>query len=224
LAYRSAAVITGRAHDDLPHAAADSGHHDPVEERGAGGQVVVHPVQRDLAPGRHVGGQGVVSGGIAVGRGHPGNAQPVRRDLTGRYRGTAAFQPRRHRFILPPASVPGRDWRMTSDSAHRGIRLDRIANSKYTASNERGGQVSMGTGEDADFTPVELLLAAIGGCTAVDVDILTSRRAEPDRFEVTVDADKARALLPDAVRMSHDRLCTVGRTVELGTPIATRIE
>jgi putative redox protein len=36
--------------------------------------------------------------------------------------------------------------------------------------------------------------------------------------------DKARALLPDAVRKSHDRLCTVGRTVELGTPIATRIE
>jgi len=36
--------------------------------------------------------------------------------------------------------------------------------------------------------------------------------------------DTARALLPDAVRMSHDRLCSVGRTVELGTPIATRIE
>lgn len=110
----------------------------------------------------------------------------------------------------------------------------------------------MGTGEGTDFTPVELLLASIGGCTAVDVDILTSRRAEPDRFEVLVDAekvrdaagnhltdllvtfrisfpdgeqgDKARALLPDAVRKSHDRLCSVGRTVELGTPIATRIE
>ena len=120
------------------------------------------------------------------------------------------------------------------------------------ASNERGGQISMGTGEGTDFTPVELLLAAIGGCTAVDVDILTSRRAEPDTFEVLADAekvrdaagnhltdllvtfrisfpdgeqgDKARALLPDAVRMSHDRLCSVGRTVELGTPIATRIE
>ncbi len=50
----------------------------------------------------------------------------------------------------------------------------------------------MGTGEGAEFTPVELLLAAIGGCTAVDVDILTSRRAEPDSFEVTVGADKVR--------------------------------
>jgi putative redox protein len=146
----------------------------------------------------------------------------------------------------------GRVASMTTDSAHRGVRLERIENSRYTASNDRGGQISMGTGEGTDFTPVELLLAAIGGCTAVDVDILTSRRAEPDTFEVLVDGekvrdtagnhltdllvtfrisfpdgeqgDKARALLPDAVRMSHDRLCSVGRTVELGTPIATRIE
>ena len=92
----------------------------------------------------------------------------------------------------------------------------------------------------------------IGGCTAVDVDILTSRRAEPDRFEVEVGAekvrdgsgnhladitvtfriafpageggDKARAILPDAVRQSHERYCTVSRTVELGTPITTHIE
>ena len=97
-----------------------------------------------------------------------------------------------------------------------------------------------------------MLLVSIGGCTGVDVDLLTSRRAEPDSFEVVVEADKvrdtagnhlaglqvtfrigfpdgeqgdkARELLPDAVRKSHDRLCTVSRTVELGTPIATRIE
>ena len=36
--------------------------------------------------------------------------------------------------------------------------------------------------------------------------------------------DNARAVLPDAVRKSHERLCTVGRTVELPTPITTRIE
>ena len=102
------------------------------------------------------------------------------------------------------------------------------------------------------FPLMILLLTAIGGCTAVDVDILTSRRAEPEKFEIVVDADKvrgeagnrltdivvtfrirfpegedgdkARELLPDAVRKSHDRLCTVSRTVELGTPIADRIE
>ncbi len=141
---------------------------------------------------------------------------------------------------------------MTTESTHRGVRLERIENSRYTATNERGGTIDIGTGDRSDFTPVELLLVAIGGCTAADVDILTSRRAEPDSFEIEVDADKvrdakgnhlaglqvtfrvtfpageqgdkARALLPDVVRMSHDRLCTVSRTVELGTPIATRIE
>jgi putative redox protein len=141
---------------------------------------------------------------------------------------------------------------MTTDSAHRGVSIGRIANSKYTATNERGGQISMGTGDGTDFTPVELLLAAIGGCTAIDVDVITSRRAEPDAFTVLVDAnkvrdsagnhltdivvtfrlafpdgeggDKARAILPDAVRQSHARLCSVSRTIELGTPVANRIE
>ena len=141
---------------------------------------------------------------------------------------------------------------MTADSSHRGVRLERVEHSRYLAHNERGGQLSMGTGQNADFTPVELLLAAIGGCTAADVDALTSRRAEPTSFEVGIDAekirdangnhltdllvtfrvrfpggedgDKARALLPEVVQMSHDRLCTVSRTVQLGTPVANRIE
>ena len=81
---------------------------------------------------------------------------------------------------------------MTTDSAHRSVRLERIENSRYVVTNDRGGQISIGKGEGTDFTPVDLLLAGIGGCTAVDVDILTSRRAEPDAFEVLVDAEKVR--------------------------------
>jgi len=135
--------------------------------------------------------------------------------------------------------------------AHRGVTITRIGNMKYVVTNERGGEITISTGEGGDFTPVELLLTAIGGCTAIDVDILTSRRSEPDAFTVRVDAEKvsdrqgnhlsdivvtfqigfpdtpggeqARAILPDIVRKSHDRLCSVGRTVEIGTPIATRI-
>ena len=141
---------------------------------------------------------------------------------------------------------------MVDDSVHRTVTVERIAQGVFTVTNTRGGQLRFGTGSDTDFTPTELLLAAIAGCTAIDVDILTSRRAEPDSFGVRADADKirdahgnrltgivvtyqiafpggadgdqARAILPDVVAKSHDRLCTVGRTVENGTPIATRIE
>jgi putative redox protein len=141
---------------------------------------------------------------------------------------------------------------MADSPAHRTVTVERAAQGVFTVTNTRGGQITFGTGSGTDFTPTELLLAAIGGCTAIDVDILTSRRAEPDQFRVRVDASKvrdtggnrltdvevtfqikfpagehgddARGILPDAVKKSHDRLCTVGRTVELGTPIATKIE
>ncbi|HEY7146444.1 MAG TPA: OsmC family protein [Streptosporangiaceae bacterium] len=141
---------------------------------------------------------------------------------------------------------------MATDSTHRSVQVNRVSNGAFTVTNSRGGSITFGTGAGADFTPTELLLAAIGGCTAIDVDILTSRRAEPDSFAVQVDAEKirdasgnrltgievtfrlsfpageqgdaARQVLPDAVRKSHDRLCTVGRTVELGTPVSARIE
>jgi putative redox protein len=138
-----------------------------------------------------------------------------------------------------------------AEDTHRQVTIDRIANSRYTVTNARGGQITIGSG-GTQFSPVELLLAAIGGCTAIDVDILTSRRAEPDNFQVEVGAekvrdgngnhltditvtfrlafpdgeggDKARAILPEAVRQSHERLCTVSRTVELGTPVTPVIE
>jgi putative redox protein len=141
---------------------------------------------------------------------------------------------------------------MTTEDTHRQVSIERTANSTYTVTNARGGQITVATGDGRDFTPVELLLTAIGTCTAVDVDILTSRRAEPESFQVIVGAekvrdaqgnhladimvtfrvafpdgeggDKARAILPETVQMSHDRLCTVSRTVELGTPITPHIE
>ena len=128
--------------------------------------------------------------------------------------------------------------------------IDRTSASTYTVTNERGGTIVVGNGGTA-FTPVELLLTAIAACTATDVDIVTSRRAEPDSFRVEAsankvrdahgnhltdiavtfkvafpegpDGDKAREILPGIVEMSHDRLCTVSRTVELGTPITSQI-
>jgi uncharacterized OsmC-like protein len=141
---------------------------------------------------------------------------------------------------------------MATESTQRSITVERVEAGRFAAVNQRGGKILFGTGGDEEFTPTELLLIALGGCTAIDVDILTSRRAEPESFEIEVDADKvrdgggnhltnveityrisfppgadgdkARAILPDAVRQSHDRLCTVGRTVEMPTPITSHIE
>jgi uncharacterized OsmC-like protein len=141
---------------------------------------------------------------------------------------------------------------MTTSSEQREVTVTRTAPGVFTATNQRGGQITLGTGGGAEFTPTELLLVAIGGCTGMDVDIVTSRRAEPEAFDVLVEAskvgdadgnrltdievtfrvtfpagdqgDRARAVLPSIVRQSHDRLCSVGRTIEIGTPITTRIE
>jgi putative redox protein len=140
---------------------------------------------------------------------------------------------------------------MTTESEIRKVTIDRVRKSHYSVTNARGGTISVGDGSDDSFTPVELLLTAIGGCTAIDVDLVTSRRAEPDSFQVAAQAtkvrdqqgnhladikvtftiafpageagDSARAILPDIVKKSHERLCTVSRTVELGTPITPRI-
>jgi putative redox protein len=141
---------------------------------------------------------------------------------------------------------------MATETTQRSVTVERDAAGRFAAVNERGGKIVFGTGGNEEFTPTELLLVALGGCTAIDVDILTSRRAEPESFEIEVradkvrddsgnhmtnieityrisfppgaDGDKARGVLPEAVRQSHDRLCTVSRTVELPTPIASHIE
>lgn len=138
---------------------------------------------------------------------------------------------------------------MTEPSTPTIVRLERVAPGAYVATNARGVRLAIG-GTDA-FSPVELLLAAIASCSSVDVDLMTSRRAEPERFAVTASAvkvreggnhledvevtfslrfpagaegDAARARIAPAVRASQERDCTVSRTVELGTPITFAID
>jgi hypothetical protein len=43
------------------------------------------------------------------------------------------------------------------------------------------------------------------------------------RGQKTTERPLQAAILPGAVKKSHDRLCAVGRTVEIGTPITTTI-
>ncbi|MDQ0579353.1 OsmC family protein [Streptomyces rishiriensis] len=142
-----------------------------------------------------------------------------------------------------------------SEDSQRLVTIERTGAGRFTATNVRGGTIDFGTVSDADggtgFTPVELLLAAIGGCSAADVDVATGRHAEPAGFTVTVTGekisddfgnrltdlavtfsvsfpegaagDRARTILPRAVAVSHDRLCTVSRTIEIGTPVTATV-
>ncbi|MCD9199284.1 OsmC family protein [Aeromicrobium wangtongii] len=131
-----------------------------------------------------------------------------------------------------------------SGDTERTVQLTRTGPSRYRATNARGTTLDIGDGSSDDFTPVELLLVALAGCTAITVDPLVSRRAEPDVLDVDIRADKirdelgnhlvdllmrfdvafpggeagdrARELLPDALAKAEERLCTVSRTLAIG--------
>ena len=136
-----------------------------------------------------------------------------------------------------------------SDETLRSIDVTRIGPARFKATNDRGGETFMGVGgDDPDFTPVELLLAAIAGCSALDVEAITHKRASSTTFAVHAEGhkvrdaggnhltglligfdiafpegpegDRARERVQAAIEMSRDRLCTVSRTVQLGADVA----
>lgn len=138
-----------------------------------------------------------------------------------------------------PTNAPG--------AGHRSIELSRIGEGRYKASNARGGVLPIGSGSDPDFSPVELLLAGLAGCSAIDVDLITGKRADAGSFvvraegvkirdeqgnhmtdfKVTFDVrfpegsegDAARAVLGRSIEQTRDRLCSVGRTIAIGAPV-----
>lgn len=139
----------------------------------------------------------------------------------------------------------------SATDSERHVDLERTGVHTFRATNARGGTLDFGDGDGAAFSPVELLLVAIAGCTALDVEYITGKRADPVEFSARARADKvrddegnhltgievsfrvrfpdgpdgdaAREVLPAALQRSHDRLCTVSRTVELGTPVEVNL-
>jgi putative redox protein len=147
------------------------------------------------------------------------------------------------------SDAPHESHPSTGPDTLRSIGLTRIGEGRFKATNDRGGETFMGTGgTDPDFTPVELLLAALAGCSAIDVDLITRKRAHSTTFEVRSEGhkvrdeqgnhltglrlsfdvrfpegpegDAARAVLSRAIELSRDRLCTVSRTVQFGADVA----
>lgn len=130
----------------------------------------------------------------------------------------------------------------------REVVVERLETGRYVAINARGGRLEFGATKDGQFSPVELLLAAIGGCSGVDIDVVTSRRAEPEQFQVAVSADKATDeagatrlddvvvdfrvkfaddepgrqatdMIERLIKHSRDKDCTVSLTVEAPTHV-----
>lgn len=136
------------------------------------------------------------------------------------------------------------------DDPHRSVSLERLSKGRLRATNKAGDTIEVGEGDDA-FSPVELMLTALGACTAIDIDYIVSKRDEPTSFRIRVDADKIRDdggnrlidfvvtfdarfaesdagqaaldVLPRAVQQSHDRLCTITRTIEIGATVESVI-
>ncbi|REE99481.1 OsmC family protein [Thermomonospora umbrina] len=123
------------------------------------------------------------------------------------------------------------------------VRVERTEGG-FEATNDRGARVAVGGSEEEGvFSPVELLLAALGGCELVTVEPLTAKRGHRlVRLAATVQADKiatselgtitisydvelpegddkAAAVFDAVARRVHERYCTVGNTLKNPTPV-----
>ena len=133
----------------------------------------------------------------------------------------------------------------------REVKIERVESRKYRATSAAtGASLEFGQGEGL-LSPVELLLAAIAGCSSIDVDVATTRKSEPEKFEVAAtgykisedgagrmddihlgfdlkfpdneEGRKAASMVERIVKLSHDKYCTVSRTVELGAKVTSEV-
>lgn len=113
----------------------------------------------------------------------------------------------------------------------------------YVATNDRGARVAVGgSDEDGVFSPIELLLVALGGCEIVTIEPLTAQRGhrlvklavrveaekvQPTKLgtitatyeiELPEGDDKAAEVFEAVARRVHERHCTVGRALREPTP------
>lgn len=119
------------------------------------------------------------------------------------------------------------------------VKVFRTEDGGFQATNERGAAVAIGGSDEAGvFSPVELLLAALGGCELVTVEPLTAQRGHRlDALAATVQAEKIEPTKLGTVTITyqvelpkgddqaaevfravagrvHDRYCTVGRALK----------
>jgi putative redox protein len=107
------------------------------------------------------------------------------------------------------------------------VRVERTEGG-FVARNDRGAEVLMGTGDEQGvFTPVELLLAALGGCNIVTVEPLTAQRGHRMvRLAMTVQAEKVEASKLGPITITYDVELPEGdeKAAEVLRAVAQRVE
>jgi putative redox protein len=133
------------------------------------------------------------------------------------------------------------------------IELDRLNNGyHFRASNEQGNTVEMDAspdigGENKGMRPMQMLLAAMGGCSAIDViSILKKQKQELKDIKVTVTGEREKDAIPSlytevhahfklfgnidkdkankAVSLSIEKYCSVAKTLEARAKVTYSVE
>jgi len=118
------------------------------------------------------------------------------------------------------------------------VRVKWIDGLRFVATDSIGHSIVMDAskqvgGEGSGFSPLQLLLAALGGCTGIDiVDIMRKQRQKVEDLEIVVSGERAKEpprvyskihveyrvkgrgikekAVQRAIRLSEDKYCSVG--------------
>jgi putative redox protein len=122
---------------------------------------------------------------------------------------------------------------------NRHLRMTVNPDDTVTVTNKHGTELLVDINGERGLSPLELLLAALGACSAVDFAILMRKQRDPvEPLHLEVDGDKEdqrmqwlrvtyhvhegadeRKVERSRSKVAND-LCTVSRTIASGTPVA----
>jgi len=122
------------------------------------------------------------------------------------------------------------------------VKVKWIDGTRFVANDDKGHSIIMDVskehrGEGAGFSPVQLLLAGLGGCTGMDVvNILQKQRQKLTDFEILVSGERAsdyprvyskvhvdyrfrgdclkEKTVQRAIQLSQDKYCSVGAMIK----------
>jgi putative redox protein len=127
------------------------------------------------------------------------------------------------------------------------VTVERTGDDDYVAHNGKGASLAFGASSERLFSPVEMLLAALGGCNIVTVEPLTSQRGHRlTKLVIVVEAEKIKVnqlgpitatyevVLPaddpdaaqvfrDVAERVHERHCTVSTALREPTAVEVRL-